>query len=364
MSNTLPPDAENTASGKTYWTDNSELLEQYVLGNLSTEEKAQRDAEIADCEPCKQKLQRELEFVAGIRRHGREALKKSLRKKLRKNQVDMTARYNSISLAAAVIIILLGIGIYKLFFNDLITPKHFTNKEITFGQAEQTEGSPRENNKPVERSTENKEEQRSTESSQVQTQNAPPIVATQPAEEISKEENLADAVHEETTSPLEASGETLAAPSSGIWLIGNVITTHQPAATESNAIGLAAGGEREDAVKSKDISDSYKAQQKSIPTHVERKSEQFTLQQVPFADLPQERQTNSAHENKIQTLLEKTDSGFVLKLFDDSLSQQEIQYAVVQAITADSLIIIFPSQTIAYRLPAQWNIIPQNTIRK
>ena len=51
----------NTSS-KSYWTDDPDLVEKYVLGQIPEEERKRMEEEIAECEPCKEKIRIEAEI--------------------------------------------------------------------------------------------------------------------------------------------------------------------------------------------------------------------------------------------------------------------------------------------------------------
>ncbi|MBW7888334.1 MAG: hypothetical protein H3C35_08240 [Bacteroidetes bacterium] len=351
MTNIFPPDAEQPEAEKKYWTDDPELLEQYILGKLSPEEKAQRDAEIADCEPCRKKLQQETAFIAGIRRRGREEMKISLRKKLREKQPGRMIQYNSIALAAAVVIIAVGIGMYKLLFSDIAAPKYFGKRELIFRQPKASSVKPDEEKtetvRPEEESSATDEQLTASEYSAQHSSSK-----EQEAQGIRSEENILQGTErEETTPPLTAAGGASAVTTKSIWLVGNIIVQSQ---------NISAAEERSSSQKR--ITGEMKKEQETV--RFKNTVEGITLRQGSSSELSKEQQQVMKNESGVHTLVEKHDDKIIFTIFDAPLSKKEFQHAVVHLAADDSLIIDFPSQTIAYHLPPEWSMAAQKTIRK
>ena len=50
-----------------HWTEDDDLLAQYVLGRLSAEERKQLDDHLLSCSQCREEVQKERVLVSGIR---------------------------------------------------------------------------------------------------------------------------------------------------------------------------------------------------------------------------------------------------------------------------------------------------------
>lgn len=357
---------------KKYWTDDPELVEKYVLGKLSDEERLHLDAEIADCEPCKDKLRHELELAAGIRRHGRDQLKSRLRLRLRKEQSQLMYRYQYISLAAAVVVIAIGVGVYRIWFSDIVAPKKFTtNREIVFQQTEpaQTEAKPEElkdasgeeavNEKKdegkLEKISSTKETERRSDRSAVQGGGAKQdkAIADPSAQSLAKTEDS----RKVTAQPSEISdaGESVKIkkeiPTQTIWLIGKIVVVKDEPSLAQSKMGQKML--RAEEVQEKPISTGG---QKSRMLTIKRdgSDEQIVLQQRSFRELPSKRQTQMARKNLVETLVQQSAEGLSLIIYSDAISSDDIESATVETAGSDTLIIATSSQRIYYRLPAEF----------
>ena len=73
-------------------------------------------------------------------------------------------------------------------------------------------------------------------------------------------------------------------------------------------------------------------------------------------DLPIERsQQRAGQQREVETLLERTDNGIQLTLYDDSINESDLKDAVVERLSEDSIVVSISNQRIAYRLPSGWN---------
>ncbi len=368
---------------KKYWIDDPEMVEKYVLNQISEEEKKRLDAEILDCEPCKEKLQQEMEIATGIRRYGRDIMKARLRKKLSRERASQFFQYQYIGLAAAVVIIAIGIGVYQVWFSDLVAPKQFHQQEIVFqphqdsaetriessGEGEQRQRTPRqiERRQSVPpRDIAQSQERREETAIVSQPSSAPPSAgaiadADVPSDELKSTENNASA----------------------IWLIGYVVVVNEARTEQQFNASKMEMSKRSDEQTAKEKSTGSQSTEKLI---VQRRAnnEGIVLQRRSMKDLPAERlpaqrvksstgrsrrtpseqvrTQRAADKKEIETLLEWTESGISLTLFDDSVNENDLHNAVIETMTDDSLVVSLPNQRIAYRLPSGWN--SQSTRRR
>ncbi|GEM_PF-3132380 len=351
-------------SSKTYWTDDPELVEKYVLGKISDEERKRFDAEIADCVPCKEKLRHEMKIAAGIRRYGRDAVKSRLKAKLRREQSSQIFRYQWIGLAAAVAVIAVGIGVYQIWFSELAAPKKFGNREIVLKYTEAPQESSNEKNtqsdtekQKAEGSAREEESRRvgreprtgraqpnisTAESSPKKDLTAPAEGGTQ-AGAVSSQQQLAD----------EAKITTADQPARSIWLIGAVVMVTDGEPQPASKISPRAFQSEQYLGKEeqKDI-----RQRRTVTIQRDDAKAQIVLRQRSFRELPASRQTQMNKERRVETLIEESSAGLHLTIFSDIITADELQRASVEIPTDDSLVIAMPSQRISYRLPVGWNL--------
>ena len=378
---------------KTYWTDDPELVEKYVLGRLTDEERQRLDAEIADCEPCKQKLRHELEMAAGIRRYGRDSLKAKLHSRLRKKQSNQMQQFQLIGLAAAVVIIAIGVGVYKIWFEDFSFPKKFGRREIVLQQAEQPKDSSRSQIESRQADGEQRlAEEMDSKSETVAASETPSSSGPKDIAEIKSDRSdkgtgmqsgsgklkkkessaLPNAVLRDESSTIKESAGTMSTAESKkvdnrpariykeqtIWLMGEVVMVSDASPqSASKIVQQERQSERflanEEGVEKKSAS-RVDRQSRTVTVKRGEEEEQIVLQQRPFHELPVKRQTNLGKKNHVETLLEQSRTGSLsLTIFSDALTADELESATVETANNDSLIISTPSQRIYYRLPAE-----------
>ncbi|MEW5800053.1 MAG: zf-HC2 domain-containing protein [Bacteroidota bacterium] len=350
---------------KKYWTDDPELVEKYVLGQLSDEERKRLDAEIADCEPCKAALQRELQLAAGIRRHGRDQLKSRLRLKLRREQSQQIFRYQFVGLAAAVVVIAIGVGVYQVWFSGMEAPKKFKERQIVIKQPE----APQETSKPDDRdgAQGEKDAGKMQKKSALKPTTEKPDVAASQGAAVKKEETITSLSRQGFATLEEGDSETKGRldkadggepvkvkkniPTQSIWLIGKVVMIeNKKPSTLSDVQPQALMGEqsREKATQ--------RNEQRSRTMIVKRGNvdEQIVLQQKSFRDLPRSRQTQIGRKNLVETLVQHNADGLRLTIYSDVISAAEIENATVETAGSDSIIVETGSQRIYYKLPASF----------
>ncbi|MDD8017766.1 MAG: hypothetical protein PHP42_05295 [Bacteroidota bacterium] len=353
-------------SDKTYWTDDPELVEKYVLGKISDVECQRLDAEIADCEPCKEKLRQEMELAAGIRRYGRDTMKASLKIKLRREQSTQIFRYQWISFAAAVVVIAIGVGVYRMWFGDLVAPTKFGNKEIVFKQTESPNKPLEEKDKSKESESLKKEEaqvkepnRRSARPSRVE-ERASDVAIAESAPAQTQKPTIADQAQSNqgagsTQQHVEGKFKKIEAeqPTRSIWLIGSVTMVSEKSRqglqeqTSPRALGLKEEQQKND--------NAGRDQNKTLIVKRGKVDKNLVLQQRPFKSLPRSRQSQMSSQRHAETLIEESGSSLSLTIFNDALSPEDLEQAVIERSTDDSLVIALPNQRISYRIPSGWN---------
>ncbi|KAB2924764.1 MAG: zf-HC2 domain-containing protein [Bacteroidetes bacterium] len=320
-------------SSKKYWTDDPEMVERYVLGRLSEEEKRRLDAEIAECEPCREMLRRETLLAAGVRRFGRDGLRSRLRRRLVRERRSPVRMYQSVGLAAAVVIIAVGVGVYQMFFADLTRPTQFGKKEIVITQGGEI-GEAREEKREV-RTPEEK-------------MDAPPPEA-KPAVRSGAERNVRPAEAAKRTAPepiqeFAPAAKSDAAAARSIWLLGTVVM--ETGAARTGAAALSAESRTADAAAPQASPDR--------PVTLRRGDvrNDVALRQRPLSALPTARRSQMGSARRVETLVETTgDGGLQLTIYTDDVAASELDAASVETLDGDSLVVTTATQRILYRLP-------------
>ncbi|MHB1050557.1 MAG: anti-sigma factor family protein [Bacteroidota bacterium] len=362
-------------SSKTYWTDDPEMVERYVLGQCTPEEKKRLDDEIAGCEPCRAQLEREMQIAAGIRLHGRTALKSRLQKKIRNDKFYWTNRYQIIGLAAAVVIVALAVGAYQMWFTSIEPQKKFGSTEIVLQYPAQEEDRRAEETQ-AEKSEDStfadvqSESEISAAPEEITDADASPAAGAASEQQTASKSIAAKKIspsaqrRTKTVTPDDAkdfaAAEALPAASppqsapilamgKSIWLLGSIeVISDSPAGASAKSESRLS---KERSGRSMESSSARRS--KSVTVQRRSGTEEVVLQQRSFAELPRSRQTQLGKTNRIETYIEQKKDGLIVTIFSDALTSDDIDRAEVESPSEDSLIIVTSTQKIIYRLPSE-----------
>lgn len=365
-------------SSKTYWTDDPEMVERYVLGKLSPDEIRRLDEEIADCEPCKAQLQREMQIVAGIKQHGRAALKSRLQRKIRTDAFSLSKKYQIVALAAAVVIVALAVGAYQMWFTSIEPQKRFGSTEIVLQQPKQEEDrrvdevQPERSEEPAPAEPQSGDEvsELSGASEEFADAEAAPAAGAAAGEQTASQSIAAKksspATQRKAKSDTRDIGKDIAAakttPSAAepqstpilrvgksIWLLGSIeVIPDRPSekiAKSESRFSKENTGRR--------MESSSTRRSKTVTVQRRNGMEEVVLQQRSFGELPRSRQTQMGKTNRIETYIEQKKEGLIVTIFSDALTSDDIDRAAVESPSEDSLIIVTSTQKISYRLPSE-----------
>lgn len=336
---------------KKYWTDDPEKVEQYVLGRFSKAEMLRLDAEIADHEPGKELIRLEMEIAAGIRRHGRDRMKAELRKRLNRERNSQFYSFQYIGMAAAVLIIAIGIGLYQIWFSDLVAPRQFHQQQIVITSKQDTSKNAGDSERKEEASRAAETADRAAD--QQRAERKIPVRTDQRAVSdaiagTEKEIEIAETVVS-APAPVVSTEQTAASvtdASSQLWLIGTVVMISER--TGSSA-------ERSTAAPSMKQNTSRSASSSESIALKKGKENAVVFRHRAMKELPASRARSGRSSREIETMLERDAEKLVLTLYDDAMDETDLQHAVVETLTDEMLVVSLPNQRITYQLPAGWN---------
>lgn len=309
-----------------HWTDDDDLLARYVLGQVTPEEKGRLEAELEQNEAARERVRTEMSIAAGIRRHGRDLLKAQLRTKLRRSRATQFMSFQYIGLAAAVLLIAIGIGAYQIWFSELKAPKEFHHpQEVVLKEDPASEEQRMDEAEVKEEATEVTEAAKNSAEAATKKKELPTerrIASTNAAGPSAPvtvpEASLSDAA------TLSATSEAAARPRS-IWLIGTVVMVSERSSANTGGRTAREAG--------------------------------ITLRHQAIAEMPQGlAKAGRSSLKQVQTLLERNAQGLRLTLYGESVKEEDLQQAVVERMTDDSLVVALPHQRITFRLPEGWNV--------
>lgn len=312
-----------------HWTDDPDLLDRYVLERVGQSECELLEHHLLECEQCRRVVQQERELVAGIVLSGRERMKGVLRESLKSGETNVFQRYQFISLAAAVLIILIGLGVFRFYVGSLEWPVKFSSRNYVVKQSAGDSSAATGGAK--ERSALQAENSASGNMAGTGT----------PAHQETELNNVDDF-------QTELGGDR---NPKAFWLLGTVVMT-----SETNGkVHLSAKAENEE-IREKRMEEKFSGQGRVFTIRKDGVSQTITLRQQLSKFLPDAQMKQSVDDRTIQTLVEKTPRGLNLTLYRDTLFQSfQIQQATIEPTTQDSLIIVLANERIAYRIPGGWS---------
>ena len=378
-----------------HWSSDEELLARYVLNRLEAGERNALEAHLRTCKICQRAVRMEQELVAGIRRSGRDELKVRLRQRMGTPTREEHIPWRHILSAAAVVILIIGVGIYNHWFASHEAERGTTANEVL--KQESTRDS-----KQLEYADAHKAEEKSKDIARSESPAPAKSLAgraseaSQPRGEESQvsgtKERGVRANKKRRRESMEAP-QNAAGPAAGAAEVrGAVRADEKPAILDDRETSVAETfwvdgtllpesrseiGEPRDRVseinaRAKVLSKSEKdaggfAQTKQFTIMQGANVQTLTLSQHPIQSLPVSRQKNQTmrdHET-IQTRVERTPDGLHMTLYTDSLVEESaLQNAGIQAITDDSLIVNLSNQRIGYRIPGGWNATQESKTKK
>jgi hypothetical protein len=332
-----------------HWTDNEDVLERYVLGRIDAATRRGLEEHLATCEQCRRAVGRETELVAGVRRLGRDQLKARFVSRLAAAGGPRIPWPHVIS-AAAVLVIALGFAVHFFWmpieswytestFQEITaeTENHAAPSDEARRDKDVTgrEGIVSRNERLLEKLDQTQGEDR-----KVREAPTPDDAAWVPEPSAEKEEEV-----------FAVSG---AASQMSVWVQGVIV----PLAPVEQVDALEDAAQR--ALK-KPQAQAREAQKGW------RQEGDFTdravsaeLRQQPLGALPESQQKlqRSRAQPSVETFMEQTPQGLRITLYlDQPIPDTELQRAIVQAVSEDSLIVVLSNQQIAYKIPSSLGTI-------
>ena len=108
---------EVSESQNIHWAQDEDLVEQFVLGRPEPPEVEKLERHLSECDECLKLVTRERTLAAGIRRAGRDSLKRSLSQTIDQRK-SSSANWYRVAGVAAGIVLLVTLGIYNRWFTS------------------------------------------------------------------------------------------------------------------------------------------------------------------------------------------------------------------------------------------------------
>jgi hypothetical protein len=356
-----------------HWTEDDDLLAQYVLGRLSTEERKPLEDHLLSCAQCREVVQKEQVLVSGIRQRGRQEVKARLKQQLaeRPDSYRRLVTWQQIASVAAVVVIITGIGIYNRWFTG-IEQKSFSaiqeiqdsSKALSSGDVAADESRKKatptadhEAAKESLRDHETLQKPRTQQTQSVQPEATVPKIQPELNYGLNKMENVSAVPSSggraiSTKKDLgNAQGQmALGEPQvKQFWVEGKILPELQTGTKEYNAIEGVAAPER-------NIPESKQSRE---PIHRQQMLEgnvnqdEIRIRQRNTSLLPLARQRlQQENEQKIQMYVQQSDHGTTMTMYLDTLfDEADLKNARVKEIQPDSIVIELESRSIGFKLP-------------
>ena len=353
--------------GHPHWTSDPELVERYVLNRLDSAERSQLAAHLRTCSDCARVIRAEDVLVAGIRAHGRAGMKARLQERVAMGGGSGLSWYQLVG-AAAAIVVLLTVGVHNRWFMEGGVEQHAVSVEMTEHEQSPSQGDRDDAEKRDEQISPEQNERESgrrargsvpmpsaAEQDAVQPQMkdervSPPLSGPATPRTAFEEYSLSSKPAHATVTTLRKDPE--------VWLEGRVIesTVHS-----SRTLNLRDQVSVESKLKAQanGLGAAKRSEDRALITKREQQQGGLQILQRSLSDLPQSRQASQRMDpESVPALLEQIDSLTRLTLFLDSLvTESDLERAVIEQVTGDSIVIEVGSQRIGYRVP-KWVDVP------
>ena len=332
-----------------HWTDDSELIERFVLNRLDPDERNELEDHLRVCEVCKRAVRAEQLLIAGIRRSGRERFKAELQKKISHTE-HIGLPWPHILSAAAVVIILVSVAFYNRWFDIVKPPERETPPAV-----------------PRTSDTVTEHDRSLTEPARLQSREETPADLTQRREQSERASKEAPLARQLRQTPRELPQAPGTADTRGQHLEGEQHRAQAPALTSVRESeiwldgelilqapdAMAAPGEQPPPAPQKLKDKAATAQSRQVHGLT------FVLHRRTLEDMPGNRARAASGDISMTVptrLHRSSDTVYVSVYFDALPDEAAWSQAAVEVPTADSLIVSLPGRRIVYRLPEGWHM--------
>jgi hypothetical protein len=343
-----------------HWTENDDLLSEYVLGRVPAQDLNRLEAHLASCSVCQEAVRLERAMASGIRRYGREEFKARLGTMIAQRPVSINrlVTWQRAVSVAAVFVVIAGIGILNGWFT--------TGQRGLFSS--HAEDSVREQKESVTHLPQQTEEgwlQAESKGGKMALGKVKTDRIEKPKQSFAPESDQGARSSEGATGvtgkdkAVAAAGEDLdkmntitgsRAHAQELWAEGGSLTSLQLFREKSGtAKKLLSRAEPSTRQQPGGAGAQNAVVAQSFPAGQGIEFRQSTVELLPIA-----RQRVAKDEpSQVQTLFQRTGRGTDITLYLDTLlSEEDLRYASVTRVAPDSIVVEIKSKRLGYRLPA------------
>lgn len=120
-----------------HWAQDPDQLEEFVLSRMDAVQIERYRLHLKECSTCRGLVEHEQIVAAGIKRHGRDQLRARLQQRLASDERNLSGRQLFISLAAALIILAIGLSVILYIAGPSGNDARLRTREVALGRSEQ-----------------------------------------------------------------------------------------------------------------------------------------------------------------------------------------------------------------------------------
>ncbi|MEP0822987.1 MAG: hypothetical protein HRF44_09060 [Ignavibacterium sp.] len=304
-----------------HWTNDPDLVENYVLGTISQEGRKALEAHLGVCASCMETVARERLMKQGVRSYGRRLLKERLKTMVDQRERRAVPWPHVVSIAAALLIIV-GLGLTYRWWGE----EEVTVREEDIAAEIPSQG---ESDTAVEPGKEGAEKL---------AEESKPAAATRSRARRETEIAVSPSALREVEDQKEES------PGGGSedfrWISGVIVVSPARHREDADAALMMQGGEPRAAAEH-----NLRKREKSAVSN----EQEVRILQRPEHELPPG-QRFQLKRALIPTMFRQTGDRMELTLFSDTLGL-EGQTVRVRRISSDSLLVFIDGSTVAYKIP-------------
>lgn len=353
-----------------HWTNDPDLLERFVLNRLESVRREELENHLKTCEQCRIAVREEQELAAGVRHLAREEFKAKLKQGLQAEPVREIPWFQ-LAAAAAMIVILIGVGIYNDWFTRF-REKHVT-EEFQHEQpasstaqeqksppaAPQAAGEPSRvtSDRPVPAKTEKRLEREASAQKTIREASRERQIVRDERMPLENAAGAGAGVQREDIEREQAKEFDVAATRSldkSVWVEGVILPKTGERALPLGETSTIDEGKQHRATKSElqKQAESETGRSQRITVQQGIRSQIFMLSQRPKSELPVQQARSM---RTIPTLIERTEEGLQFTLYlDQPVRDEDLRSAIIEPIHQDSVVLHLGSQQIGYHIPGGW----------
>ncbi len=341
-----------------HWTHDETLVERFILNTMNPEERNELEDHLRICEPCKREVRSQQLLIAGIQRSGREALKERLREQtasLPERQIP----WPHILSAAAVILILLSVGIYNRWFETVKQP------ENTFVLVHPDAAPPVISKDSVEKSPSTMTDAPLDDKSTQMAERSSRLSKQKKEIQTPTGSGLSEVMVEDKSSSTESSGNAQGAgavskQAESAQVVACELLVSEPEVVWTEGTALRSEDDRGN-ILNRGISQTYSSGKTdamtSSPTSAQKKAgnkSSIVLIQQSVASIPLNQQ-QVRQPDKVITKVERLGDQIQFTVYLDSLlDESDLARTTIEPAGHDSVIVNLPNQRLRYKLPDEW----------